>query len=145
MRQRKQPKPITDMQPAQIYKTLLNPKCTATLVTKSRQKMLDGNMPTINLQRKAIDCAAKASKQSSPPRLMTNPLYGNPKSSSPKPAPRRIVPIPVSIPKPALKPALTQGQKTTAHLINNLITRIENKHKADKNKHKIVWRPGGSP
>lgn len=58
----------TKKTPQQIYKALLQPECTATLVEKSRKKLLNGQLPTKALQKKAEACSEKTPKASPAPR-----------------------------------------------------------------------------
>jgi hypothetical protein len=118
------------MTPEETYKTLLHPKCVVTLVAKSRKKMLDGKPPTKELQKKADACAKTVQKSPAPLRRIA-PVPVTPSQ------PLRIAPLPVTILKPSVN--LTDGQKTTAKMMQDLIQRVENKQGVYGRKDKVLW------
>lgn len=124
---------------SQIYKALLHPQCTATLVERSRKKMIQGVTPTKALVKKAEACEKLQSpKKSTPKRIV-------PKQVSP---PKRIAAMPVSPQKQkrASSPMnyvnqrqMTQGQQKTATMMFDLFNRVENRVGKYGKKDKVLW------
>lgn len=65
--------------PKQVYKALLEPSCTATLVERSRKKMINGVMPTKALVKKAEKCARERMERMSPKPSPRVPVASPPK------------------------------------------------------------------
>lgn len=113
--------------PQEVYRGVLNPACDLTLTASSRKKMINGNYPTKALVKKAAaskNCQIQESKKESPKKKAPSPK----KRSTPiqfTPVPPRKLDLPVL-------PRITENQKKTAAMMENLFARVQNKDKYDK-------------
>lgn len=96
------------MTPQEIYKALLRPECTATLVERSRKKLINNQLPTKALMKKAEACAKKEKSEPSPKQKS--------KSKTVSPKQKKRYDSPMSYEKP---------QKNSKGVVNEVYRRIE--------------------